>query len=824
MRPIPLLLAVALFAAACSDAGVSPTSPDGPDIQASHRDDGSGGVLPDLCSGLSPCDAFDYDRTGTGTPDGIVGEAGYCFVPPMTDNHNSDAACSAPFVGGLPDGTFQLEWCEVDYSGVSGPLDAPALETPRNCGGPLPLTWDGTSEFYQTSIKFSKGKGKNDPGDIGKTFRLYIVQGDHHRAHRDVIVDPNLTSPADANLLAVGTGNVPVKVRVTESVECDEGITDNNVENCLIVSDQQLYLGTLGTNIQFGAVVNPFFVSATLDGYCAHVTDPNGDPAVDLLLPGCKVSIDGDFQLDPSIGEDPGFIQICDDLSQFGDNYTRFAPQALGVLHVELDNSRPKGAGVSVLPFAATGACECPPDEPLCPESFTKGDSDGLFGRLASLLGIKPLVATSAAGPLRGGGGSFYSNTDFELAVLAINQIYDVANSANVDDAAELDLGVVAAGTAVPVAVQALALCDPLDADGANYCDPNVTDPQYTAPVEGQTVRYFALGGTVSCDGGAAAAWCSTTTDASGMAAASWTPGTGESELKAISCGAGIYGSNLQVNPALPEGSVQGPHGFCNFDPTEKDDGTAGPANGWLTGTDPFAGIAYGTAPSQVLYESGINDLPLTWKASSCPTPFVTDGVRGDEWQVGTCAGEYKFTAKTTGGKTVPDNASLLWTNDGTNLYVAIEIRGASAKDLNDAFFYFDNDADANSGTPGMSYPHLIHEGDDVVVMRLDDPTKVTADHYAPPSCDGSPKASLCSAVDATPGDQTDGAAGVDGNNLFWEFSKALADLSCPNGEDFCLGIPDFVGVSGTITGGQGGSKGGTEVPGDDGYILIEIK
>jgi hypothetical protein len=644
---------------------------------------------------------------------------------------------------------------------------------------------------------------------VGKSFRLYIVQGDQHRAHRDVIVDPNLTSPADDPVLAVGTGNTPVKVRVTESVECDDGIDDLEVTNCLIVSNQQLNLGNLGTNIQFGTVVNPFFVSATLED-CRHVTDPNGDPAVDLRLPGCKVSIEGDFQLNPDIGEDPGFIQICDDLSGLTEDY--FAPRALGVLHVELDASKPKGAGVSVLPFAAAN----------CVSPLAESDTDGLFGKLASLFGIKPLVATSAVGPLKGGGGSFYSNTEFEPALLAINWIYDVAASATVDDAAELDLGVVGAGTAVPVAVQALAECDLTgSSQPAGFC----TTGAYDAPVAGQTVRYFALGGTVSCDGGATSgAWCSMLTGADGKAQASWTPGAGESELKAITCGAGIYGSDLQVDPSLPAGSVQGPHGFCDFDPTDEDDGTAGPANGWLAGTDPFAGIAYGTAPSQVLYESAINDLPLTWKARSCPTPDVTDGVRGDEWQVGTCAGEYKFTAKTTGGKTLPDNASLLWTNDGTNLYVAIEIRGAGQKDLNDAFFYFDNDA--NSGNAGDAYAHGIHEGDDVVVMRLDDPTKVTADHYAPLSCEGSPKASLCSAVDETSGDQTNGAAGVDGANLFWEFSKELAGGSCPNGEDFCLGLalPDYVGIAGTITGGQGGSKGGTEVPGGDGYILIEIK
>jgi hypothetical protein len=722
----------------------------------------------------------------------------------MTDNHLSDPACSAPFVGGLPDGTFQLEWCEVDYTGVTGPLDAPTPTS--NCQGPLPLTWDGTSEFYETSIKFNKAKGPNNPGDLDKTFRLYIVQGDVHKAHRDVVVDPNLTSPADAPLLAVGTGNVPVKVRVTESVECDDGVFDLEVTNCLIVSNQSLNLGQNGTNIQFGNVVNPFFVSATLED-CGHVTDPNGGPAVDLRLPGCKVSIDGDFQLNPAIGEDPAFIQVCDDLSGLTEDY--FAAQALGVLHVELDSSRP--TGVSVLPFAAASCV---------PPSLTHGDSDGLFGRLASLFGIKPLVATSAVGPLTGGGGSFYSNTDFELAILSINKIYDVAASATVDDAAELDLGTVPSGSAVPVAVQALAECDlTASSQPAGFC----TNGEYDAPVAGQTVRYFALGGTVSCSGGAAATSCSTTTDANGMASASWTPGAGESELKAISCGAGIYGSDLQVNPALPEGSVQGPHGFCDVAPTDKDDGTAGPANGWLAGTDPFAGIAYGTAPSQVLYESGINDLPLTWKASSCPTPTVTDGVRSDEWQVGECAGEYKFTAKIGGGKTQPDNASLLWTHDGTILYVAIEIRGAGAKDLNDAFFYFDNDATA--GPVGGAYVHGIHEGDDVVVMRLDDPTKVTADHFAPAACDGSPKASLCSAVDATSGDQTSGAASVDGANLFWEFSKALNE-SCPNDEDFCLGnpLPDYVGVAGTITGGKGGSKGGNEVPGGDGYILIEIK
>ncbi|UCG74554.1 MAG: hypothetical protein JSV95_07135 [Gemmatimonadota bacterium] len=534
------------------------------------------------------------------------------------------------------------------------------------------------------------------------------------------------------------------------------------------------------------------------------------------------MTIEGDFVLNPDIGEDPAFIQICnsatavDSLSDFEDY---FAPGALGVLHIEPE-------GVSVLP---------PGFLPLdCQPVVQPGQAAGLggfFDKFASLFGVKPLVATSAVGPLKGGGGSFYSNSDFELAVLDIKKIYDLGATPPAPiDAALKDLGTVASGSQIPVAVQALAKCD-LSGDEspfvpAGFCNTG----SYDAPVALTWVHYFAQNGSsVSCDGGnnwgsACSMQTSNSEDAShGIAQALWAPANGESFLKAISCGSGVTGASIEIDGNLDEGSVQGPYGFCDRIPGAG----SGAANGAGNGTTPFEGII----DNGTFYESGINDIELTWRAETCPAPDVTDGVRGDEWQVGTCAGEYTFTAKTTGGKTVPDNASLLWTNDGTNLYVAIEIRGASAKDLNDAFFYFDNDADANSGNAGDTYVHGIHAGDDVVVMRLGDPTKVTADHYAPLSCEGSPKASLCSAVDLLlseggSGDQTDGAAGVDGNNLFWEFSKELAGGSCPNGEDFCLGLalPDYVGIAGTITGGQGGSKGGTEVPGGDGYILIEIK
>ena len=104
MRTLPVVVLVSLVVSAlssCSDSSVSPTTPlpITPPIAYSHLGDDP--ATSDLCDGLSPCDAYDYDRNLDGTPDGIVGVPGFCFLPPTVDNHLSDPACSGAFVPGL---------------------------------------------------------------------------------------------------------------------------------------------------------------------------------------------------------------------------------------------------------------------------------------------------------------------------------------------------------------------------------------------------------------------------------------------------------------------------------------------------------------------------------------------------------------------------------------------------------------------------------------------------------------------------------------------------------------------------------------------------
>ena len=110
---------------------MGPTNPieTAPTVQLSHM--GGDPATENLCAGLSPCDAFDYDRDGSGGPDGLIGAPGMCFLPPTVDNHLSDPACSADPVAGL-DGVFQLAWCHLDYSAYPDGSGPPSIGT-RGC-------------------------------------------------------------------------------------------------------------------------------------------------------------------------------------------------------------------------------------------------------------------------------------------------------------------------------------------------------------------------------------------------------------------------------------------------------------------------------------------------------------------------------------------------------------------------------------------------------------------------------------------------------------------------------------------------------------------
>ena len=800
MRRWSLILVGAVLAAACSDAGVSPTSPDGLEIRAAHEPGGT--TANDECGGVSPCDAF------------FGGPAGYCFVPPMTNNHNSEAACSALFVPDLPDGLFQLVPCEVDY----GPGEPSGVPTVSSCRDAVDFTWDGTSDFYVATTKFDKAKGRNE-GDEGIYFRLYVVStgadpedpaDDTHVAFRDVVVDPNLVSPADEIVLAVGTGKVNVKLRVTESLECDG--SEGSVENCLIFSGQSFNLGTLGTNVQFGAVTNPFFLNASLTD-CELVDPITGERSHDLARFGCAVDIDGEFSL-PEAAE----IVICENVGAIPAN----ALSALRVIHQQEGDPN----GLSVLPPVPA---ECGPAAPVgLGGAFQAG-----LQTLASWFGVEELVATTGmVQSLSGGGGSFRRNSTFELAVVTVNQFYDLeaVTPGPIGDRAVLDLGARPPNTAIPIAVQALT--------GGPAADPA------GATVAGEWVHFFLDGnGSVACDPTTLSTeapedlepgQCETTTsnfgeDASfltgndGIAWVRWTPGVGSTstrEVYALTCGAGVYAEasdDTPIDDNLPDGEIQGLHQFCDRDVTAFN----GFKNGPNTGLDPFDPVDASGDP--LAYEIALNDPELTWQAQTCPTPEA-DGFQVhpttsvDEWSAGCATEVASFNAPMKGKKTTGDNTWVLAQTDGTFLYLAMKVRTSNLKDM---FWTFDNNGDGAEAS-----------GDDQLLLRLKNlPQAEVFDRRVTANCLGSSENTLCGADDefndpqpAIGNAEVNTAMALDPQGLdpgtefvFYEFRRMLnsdptgAVGNC--GEDICVAVGDDIGVRVQVTGGSGGGQAGFQFP-----------
>jgi len=810
MRRSAAFFAVAVLAAACSDGGPAPTSPDAapPAIRASHTE-GSGS---DLCGGWSPCGAFDGYWHGFSEP-------GTNVISPGVNNHKPFSGTFVPGLGasavGANDGQLQVYTCPIDERGGEYPGEnVDVLGNPTNdppvvdCGG------DGTDKFagefrwpdpvmgdeqYVTHLQFKlTGPAKKAP--VKPAFRIYLTAGDRHLAHRDIRLCTSEFSPADASIYCSGTGTIPFKVFVGSDVGCktfdSNANTSENAGVCLLAGD----LGpvTLSGGAGIGDAELDFGFQNPQDAFIAEFTLSECgslNQSMDLSFLGCKVTIDA-----PTDAELTNVATIsldilsdeCDD----GDQY----PGCVIVLKDE--------NGQQMIPLTDL------PDPPSALSPLRDLLGAGI-NKLAVLLGAKPLVATAVGKRLSGG---FRDLSDIQAAIRTLVEFPDGFGT-DCGDACR-DLGVVTGTTPITV----------------NVFAPRTTD----IPVPGVRVHFFPDGpdGTVSCpvpmptDGSLClnpgqtdlttdvpTNWSPQTvyiTGTNGTATVDWTPGSAPNpkEAKVLVCGGAIDGSDTP--------QIVGNHPFvwgylqtCDRNPADVDDGSVGYANGPLVGIDdPFE-------PINNTFGVAANDLPLTVRASSCPTPDVTDGLRLNEWP-DDCVGEYKFFAKTTGPRPPIENGSLLWTNDGTYLYVAIEVRGAQAKDLNDAFFYFDNDATASSGTVGLPYPDVTETGDDIVVMRLDE-APVTTDWWTTATCAGSPKASLCGSEDSATGNQALGAAAV-GGNLFWEFRKEL-NGSCPNSEDFCLGLllPDHVGISGTITGGKGGGKGGTNFPDDDGFILIQI-
>jgi len=185
MRRLILLLAVP-FALSCTDSDVQPTSPDAPAIRADHTPTSGA----DLCGGQSPCDAQ------------TAGHPGVWFLPPLMNN---GSPFSGPFVSGLEE-IVDVVVCEIN---TGYPPDPPSdIDTGGQCEK-LDTTEDTAGKHYRASIRFRRP-------DVGMMFRVHVVIGEVHLAFRDIIIDPNDTSPASDALLSVGTGNNPIKVRIDD--------------------------------------------------------------------------------------------------------------------------------------------------------------------------------------------------------------------------------------------------------------------------------------------------------------------------------------------------------------------------------------------------------------------------------------------------------------------------------------------------------------------------------------------------------------------------------------------------------------------------------
>jgi hypothetical protein len=798
MRNPLLVVAVSLLFAACSDGPVGPPNPleTAPTIQASHVDWVAGeSTADDLCGGLSPCDAFDYDRDGDGVPDGVIGVPGFCFLPPMVDNHLSDPACSSDFVPGLS-GVFKLAWCEVAYASLS----QPSVPTIVSCQDPSEwqdLVQDPSGgEFYASSVRWRRP-------DIGKTFRLYVVRGDLHFAHRDVIVDPNLTRPADDFLRAIGTGTEPVKVRITESFECayfdtqDSG-TDN-AATCLIAGETSFSFLTDDINTTFNFPDgNPTFLADFEVSECLSLgfsTDAfgavSGNALVDTPLAGCKISLSSEELETLTVP-----AQILLDLVE--------------------TSPFPADARPNVLQYDEFGVGALPPSED--PGWFGAATSSSAMLRLldwgvdrlrdlASFLGPQPLYAWP------GSGWDFTRLSDFQIAWLAVMDHGNDGIACASGLASCLDLGSFPGTDPVPVAVEVTA--------------PSVTAVDPALDVPGTRLHFFPENGTVACPAGPAPGQqCypagtpdnSTTppstwdhlvviTGSDGRGVVDWTLAGGDNTLHVSACGVARPGTN---EPDEPADGVWGTLGDCT-DRFAALSAAGAYDNGPADGHTPFE-------PVDILNEVAIYGLPLTFEAKTCPQ-ITIDGSKGDatgtpEWEE--CAEKTGFIAPVKGPQPTSDNAWLYTYNDGDALYVALEVVN---NELGNKIF-------VNLVDQLVGGSLVAAADDDLLLIDFGDPT-VKKDWYYTQACVNNNASSLCGApdtVDDPVGFRVEAAAllaGAGSGRVFYEFKRPFG---ANPGEDLDALPGDTMGLRVQVTQGQGGGKGGFVYPSTQPYHVFELK
>lgn len=783
-RSLLLVAAAALAVSACSDSSTGPGDPirSAPVVQLSHL----GGVPADddLCGGFSPCDAY----FGSGAP-------GMCFLPPMVDNHLSEAACAGDLIPGL-DGLFKLAWCKVTYP--DGPSQPPVIDYSGPSAGCQPASeWqdlkEGSDNFYSASVRWRRNEA--DPGDI---FRLYVVHGEHHFAHRDVIIDPNDTRPADDYLHAIGYGNEPVKVSITDAFAClrDEG--SDSGATCLIAGDTDVPLstGSYVTNFHFNEGNPAFFADFSLSE-CLQLRalDASGNrtvvPAVDTPLADCLISLSSE---DLDTLEVPGLITVTLADTRWTDASGPFYSARLNVLQVD-------PSGVTALPPTASTAS--PPwlgQLTASNSGILRAIGSGLV-KLASLFRPEPLYAAFGAG------WDLRRLSDFQVSVQPVYRP-DATDCPEV--AATCDLGTFSGLDPVPVTVQVEA---PDDASQHVY-------PAGHFPVPHTRLHFLPEDGSVACAAGsegpldAYGSGCYGPTDADastdegiawghvvvvtggdGLGTALWTLADGNNRLNVVACGVarpgdswatspsgGVYGNlgdNCSARSASATGYDSGPEGFFTpFEPIDTDS------------------------------EVALYGLPLTFEARTCPTIDI-DGIKSaDEWDA--CATPTVFTAPLKGPK-VEDNGTLYTYSDGDALYIGVEVRGTT--ELGNRIFV--NLTESVSGGEGVEAA-----GDELLVIdQFETPGGVPSDWHFTASCVGNNSSSLCGDPDTS----DDGGANFvgharvapGGGSVFYELKRPLGSPNAgPSGkEDLAAGYGAEIGLRVQVTQGRGGGKGGFVYP-----------
>lgn len=449
--------------------------------------------------------------------------------------------------------------------------------------------------------------------------------------------------------------------------------------------------------------------------------------------------------------------------------------------------------------------------------------------RVAEWFGAKPLIASASGAVGASGGGKLRNFSDFQLGIPA----------AAAKDAGWVDGQTVLPGSSVTASV---VVCtgdetgaDPTGLSGRDNC------VNASSAAEGATIWFYPDdGGTLTCPAGFTCS-SSTVTDAplwvqtgsTGLASVEWEPsGAGTRELKALGCGIAVPGSNTP--DAVVAGGAPGVLGVldpdstsgypaCDRNPAGEDlaNSTTGYANGVLTPAgaetlDPF--LPYITASDT--FEVAINDLPITFSVETCASPTI-DGFWEDSWECVTDSKDFDVNLS-GGGKGAQPQATLLWKNDGDNLYLAVLLPRDAAESSTSLWVEFDT---GNGSGDGVSSVNDDLIGVDVKNADVIAGVHAFEDRYIDAGCAGSEGSSVCNPAVPEP-QNGDGAVafntgGAGGDFMFYELSHPLCTVG--QATDFCVGATDVIGLFVRLAVGNG-AQGKTIWPALRDYWNITIQ